>query len=138
MSHLLSICWQYARAFVLIYLCLFAGNALAALLPFELPGCIIGMLILFILLASQIMPASWVKPGCSLFIRYMALLFVPIGVGIMQYYDVLCRQFGPIVIACVVSTLIIMVVVAYCSHLMHRERPDEDEQPVSHPQESKQ
>ncbi|ELV7527001.1 CidA/LrgA family protein [Edwardsiella ictaluri] len=138
MSNPLSLCWQYARAFVLIYLCLFAGNALATLLPIKIPGSIIGMLILFALLASQIMPATWVKPGCSLFIRYMALLFVPIGVGVMQYYDVLCRQFGPIVVSCVVSTLIIMVVVAYCSHLVHRERPGSGERPLSHPQESKQ
>lgn len=52
----------------------------------------------------------------------MALLFVPIGVGVMQYYDVLTKQFGPIVVSCLISTLIIMVVVAYSSHMVHRER----------------
>ena len=29
-------------------------------------------------------PVSWVKPGCHLLIRYMALLFVPISVGVME------------------------------------------------------
>ncbi|VFS77499.1 Putative effector of murein hydrolase LrgA [Kluyvera cryocrescens] len=38
------------------------------------------MLILFILLGLQILPAKWVNPGCYVLIRYMALLFVPIGV----------------------------------------------------------
>lgn len=80
------------------------------------------MLILFALLASQIMPAKWVKPGCNILIRYMALLFVPIGVGVMQYYDVVVKQFGPIVVSCLISTLVIMVVVAYSSHMVHRER----------------
>ncbi|AUH00326.1 hypothetical protein CWC46_11230 [Prodigiosinella confusarubida] len=122
MRNTFNVCWQYLRAFALIYLCLLAGNAISALLPLTIPGSIIGMLILFALLASQILPANWVKPGCHLFIRYMALLFVPIGVGVMNYYSLLVSQFGPIIVSCLVSTLIIMVVVGYSTQIMQRER----------------
>ncbi|MBW7982223.1 CidA/LrgA family protein [Enterobacillus tribolii] len=122
MSTIISACWQYLRAFVLIYLCLFVGNAISALLPITIPGSILGMLLLFALLASQILPAHWVKPGCHVLIRYMALLFVPIGVGVMSYYDELTSQFGPLVVSCVVSTFITMLVVVYSSHMVHRER----------------
>jgi holin-like protein len=122
MRNVISLCWQYLRAFAIIYLCLLVGKTLALLLPMAIPGSIIGMLILFALLASQILPSIWVKPGCHILIRYMALLFVPIGVGVMQYYDQLTRQFGPIVVSCFVSTLIVMLVVAYSSHYVHRER----------------
>lgn len=87
MSKSLNIIWQYLRAFVLIYACLYAGIFIASLLPITIPGSIIGMLILFVLLALQVLPAKWVNPGCYVLIRYMALLFVPIGVGIMQYFD---------------------------------------------------
>ncbi len=127
------LCGQYLRAFALIYLCLFTGNAISALLPLTIPGSIIGMLILFALLASQILPATWVKPGCYLMIRYMALLFVPIGVGVMNYYDLLSKQFGPIVVSCLISTLVVMLVVGFCTQLMQREHiitthetPDEE------------
>jgi holin-like protein len=96
MSKSLNIIWQYLRAFVLIYACLYAGIFLASLLPITIPGSIIGMLILFVLLALQILPAKWVNPGCFVLIRYMALLFVPIGVGVMQYFDLLKAQFGPL------------------------------------------
>ncbi|HAF51236.1 MAG TPA: hypothetical protein DCL03_00575, partial [Leclercia adecarboxylata] len=89
MNKSLIVVWQYLRAFILIYACLYAGIFLASLLPITIHGSIIGMLILFVLLALQILPAQWVKPGCSVLIRYMALLFVPIGVGVMQYYDLL-------------------------------------------------
>ena len=65
------------------------------------------MLILFVLLALQVLPAKWVNPWCFVLIRYMALLFVPIGVGVMQYYDVLKAQFGPIVVSCAISTLVV-------------------------------
>lgn len=59
MRNTFIVCWQYLRAFALIYLCLLAGNAVSALLPFTIPGSIIGMLVLFTLLASQILPAQW-------------------------------------------------------------------------------
>ncbi|ADM98001.1 CidA/LrgA family protein [Dickeya dadantii] len=122
MRSTLTLCWQYLRAFALIYLCLFAGNAISALLPITIPGSILGMLILFALLASQILPPGWVKPGCHLLIRYMALLFVPIGVGVMNYYGVLRDQFGPIVISCLVSTFVVMIVVGYTTQMMHADR----------------
>ncbi|AXW88330.1 hypothetical protein AU509_09360 [Lonsdalea britannica] len=122
MRNTITLCWQYLRAFVLIYLCLYAGNTISALLPITIPGSIIGMLILFALLSSQILPADWVRPGCHLLIRYMALLFVPIGVGVMSYFDLLRSQFGPIVVSCLISTLVVMVVVGYCTQIMHRER----------------
>ncbi|CAI0794064.1 CidA/LrgA family protein [Serratia grimesii] len=121
MTKLLTLCWKYLRAIALIYLCLFIGNAVAALLPIAIPGSIIGML-LFALLSTQIMPAKWVKPGCHLLIRYMVLLFVPIGVGVMKYYDQIIEHLGPLVISCVVSTLMVLVVVGYTSHYFHRER----------------
>ncbi|STW49566.1 LrgA family protein [Klebsiella pneumoniae] len=81
------------------------------------------MLILFVLLALQkIMPPQWVNPGCNILIRYMALLFVPIGVGVMQYWDLLRAQLGPVVISCAISTLVVFVVVSWSSHLVHGER----------------
>ncbi|EPF15858.1 MULTISPECIES: CidA/LrgA family protein [Cedecea] len=122
MRNSFTVIWQYLRSFVLIYLCLYAGIFVASLLPIVIPGSIIGMLILFVLLSLQILPAKWVKPSCHLMIRYMALLFVPIGVGVMQYYDVLKAQFGPVVISCLISTLVVLVIVSWSSHLVHGER----------------
>ncbi|AKJ42532.1 CidA/LrgA family protein [Pragia fontium] len=129
----LRLCWQYLRAFILIYLCLLAGNAIAAILPLKIPGSIIGMLVLFALLCSQLLPVAWIKPGCYLFIRHMALLFVPISVGIMKYYQSLVNQFGPLAISCLVSSLVTMLIVGYSSHYIHgikRLKPDSDKEPL--------
>ncbi|CAK6491142.1 hypothetical protein PANNVG_01154 [Pantoea sp. Nvir] len=129
MSTLLSLCWRYVRAFVIIYLCLYAGNAIALLLPITIPGSILGMLTLFALLATQILPVDWVKPGCHLLIRYMALLFVPISVGIINYTDVLSAQFGPIVVSVVISTFLVLTIVGWSAHKIHtrsvQEKPSE-------------
>lgn len=119
MRTVLLILWRYLRAFLIIYLCLYAGNALALLLPVTIPGSIIGMLILFFLLAFQLVPPDWIRPGSLLLIRYMALLFVPISVGVMGYTDLLSAQFGPIVVSCVVSTFIVLLTVGLVSHQLH-------------------
>lgn len=119
MFRFLRLCWQYLRAFVLIYLCLMIGNLIAEFIPLKIPGSIIGMLVLFTLLSCQILPADWVKPGCYLFIRHMAVLFVPISVGVMKYYQPLLNQFGPLVVSCLISSLITMLIVGYSSHYVH-------------------
>lgn len=128
MPAVLSVCWRYLRAFAIIYLCLYAGIGIAALLPITIPGSILGMLVLFTLLALQILPVDWVRPGCHLLIRYMALLFVPISVGIMTYGDILSAQFGPIVVSCVVSTLMVLVIVALTSQRMQGKPVNKENQ----------
>lgn len=114
--------WHYLRSFLVLYLCLFAGNLISALLPFAVPGSIVGLLILFGLLAFQLIPLRWVKPGANILLKNMTLLFIPIGVAVMNYYDLLSQQLFPIVLACIVSTFGVMALVAYCSHYVHRER----------------
>lgn len=54
LKQVLIIGWQYLRAFALLYLCLIIGNMISTLLPFAIPGSIVGMLILFALLALQL------------------------------------------------------------------------------------
>lgn len=80
MRNVTSLCWQYLRAFAIIYLCLWAGKAIALLLPITIPlRSIIGMPdFVLALLLHRFCSLTWVKPGCHLLIRYMALLFVPI------------------------------------------------------------
>ena len=79
------------------------------------------MLVLFTLLTVQIIPVKWVKPGCHIIIRNMALLFVPISVGVMSYTDILTAQFGPIVVSCIVSTILVIVIVGVGSQRLHAE-----------------
>ncbi|GAA5647462.1 MULTISPECIES: CidA/LrgA family protein [Vibrio] len=100
---------QYIVSIGLIFLCLMAGVNLQSLLGISIPGSIIGMLILFGLLASGLVPSDWVKPGASLFIRYMILLFVPISVGLMEHFDLLINNALPILASAIGGTLIVLV-----------------------------
>lgn len=120
MYQIIAFCWRYFKAFLLIYLCLYGGNFIASLLPFTFSGSIIGMLLLFLLLAFNIIPDTSVQPGCELLIRYMTLLFIPISVGVMLYYDVLVNQFGAIVLSSLISSFITLVVISYFANWIYR------------------
>lgn len=100
---------QFAVSIGLIFLCLLAGINIQHLLETSIPGSIIGMLILFSLLASGLVPSDWVKPGATMFIRYMVLLFVPISVGLMEHFDMLLANALPILASAIGGTLVVLV-----------------------------
>ncbi len=60
------------------------------------------------------------QPGCNILIRYMALLFVPIGVGVMQYW--ICCVLGPVGNLLHDQYISGLPVVSWSSHLVHGER----------------
>ncbi|MEH0689743.1 CidA/LrgA family protein [Vibrio cholerae] len=100
---------HYFISFGLIFLCLIAGLNIQQWLETSIPGSIIGMLILFSLMASGLVPSKWVKPGATLFIRYMVLLFVPISVGLMEHFDLLYHNAWPILASAIGGTAIVLV-----------------------------
>lgn len=100
---------QYIVSFGLIFLCLLAGINLQSWLEVSIPGSIIGMLILFGLLASGLVPVAWVKPGANVFIRYMVLLFVPVSVGLMVHLDMLAANVWTILASAIGGTTLVIV-----------------------------
>ncbi len=67
------------------------------------------MLVLFLSMAIGIVKVEWVKPGASLLIRYMILLFVPISVGLMEHFDMLLANALPIIASAIGGSLIVLV-----------------------------
>ncbi|BBN82165.1 hypothetical protein PA25_21500 [Pseudoalteromonas sp. A25] len=61
---------------------------------------------LLTLLASNIIKASWIAPACAPILKYMALFFIPAGVGIVQYTSLLAL-YWPLL----VCTLILVPVI---------------------------
>ncbi|XAW90503.1 CidA/LrgA family protein [Vibrio sp. CDRSL-10 TSBA] len=104
---------QYIVSFLLIFLCLLAGTNLQSWLEVSIPGSIIGMLILFGLLASGLVPVAWVKPGANVFIRYMVLLFVPVSVGLMVHLDMLAANIWIILASAIGGTTLVIVTLGF-------------------------
>ncbi len=87
----------------------------------SVPGSVIGMIILFFSMVMGIVKVEWIKPGATLFIRYMILLFVPVSVGLMQHFDMLFANALPILASAVGGTLIVLVSLAWLLDYLLKE-----------------
>ena len=111
-------------SFLIIYACLFLGKQIAALLPFVFPGSIIGLMILFLCLEFRIIRLEWIMPSGSLFLKYMALLFMPSAIGIITYLNEVYSSIVLIIFNMVSGiALILLVVGRLFQHLS--ETPEE-------------
>lgn len=119
---------NYIRSFVILFVCLWIGNFISDLLPVTIPGSIIGLLLLFFLLSFQLIPSIWVQCGCSLFMRYMMVLFIPAAMGIMDNYIYLVDDWMPIIIGSIASTLIVMVFIGWLAQVLYTQ-PSKQNQP---------
>ncbi|WP_338062477.1 CidA/LrgA family protein [Vibrio astriarenae] len=106
--------FEYMRAFAIIGIALMIGIAMQTYLSISIPGSILGMAVLFIGLASGLVPAHWVQPGASLFIRHMIFLFVPISVGLMVHFDLLLDNLVAIIASVVAGSVLVLIIMSYC------------------------
>ncbi|MCK5779657.1 MAG: CidA/LrgA family protein [Psychrilyobacter sp.] len=96
---------QYAIIFMVTYL----GDVLSKLIRFPIPGPIIGMLILFFLLERKIIRVDRIEKGAETLLFYLALFFIPPGVGLISALDILSGNITKIFILMVVTTILTMV-----------------------------
>ena len=109
-----------ARSLVILYIMLYLGNLIAHYVPAGVPGSIWGLLLLFLGLTTRLIYLDWIYLGASLLIRFMAVLFVPVSVGIIKYSDLLIEQVNILLIPNVVSTCVTLVVMGLLgNHLFH-------------------
>lgn len=99
-----------ARQFFIIFGCLALGEFIVWLTGIKLPSSIVGMLLLTLFLRLGWVKLSWVNRLSEMLIANLGFFFVPPGVAIMLYFDVIRPQLLPIAVATLVSTAAVLVV----------------------------
>jgi holin-like protein len=97
-----------------------AGEALVSVARLPMPGGVAGMLLMAAALKAGWLPLVWVRAAAELLVRYMGLLFVPPGVGLMLYFDLIGREWLPITAAAVGSTMLVLLTVGGLMQRMER------------------
>ena len=92
------------------------GRGVSLLLPVEFPSGIIGLLLLFIALSSGILKQKYVEKVCLQLNRHIGILFVPAGVALMGYFDLVQQNLLPLIMASFIGTVVIFLTVGhtYC------------------------
>lgn len=97
---------QFLNGITLLLIFQLAGEITSVWFQLPIPGPVIGMgyLLLGLLLYRGVPTALDVAANGLL--MHLSLLFVPAGVGLMVYFDYIAREWLPITIAVLVSTVL--------------------------------
>ena len=103
------------------------GEFLARILSLPVPGPVIGMALLFGTLVirghmGRPLPQSMQQTANAL-LQHLSLLFVPAGVGVMVYLQLIADEWLPITTALIVSTIGGMAVTAMILRALLRRQP---------------
>ena len=108
------------RQCFIIFGCLAVGELMVWLTGIAIPSSIIGMLLLAALLQTKVIKEEWVKGMSDFLISNMGFFFVPPGVALMLYLDIIKAEFIPIAVATVVSTVLVLIVTGWTHQKLKR------------------
>ncbi|WMT40768.1 CidA/LrgA family holin-like protein [Paenibacillus sp. D2_2] len=85
-----------------------AMNYIVKWLHLPIPGTILGIIILFILLKTNVIKLSWIEQGANWLLAELLLFFIPAAVGVMNYMSLLEQDGIRILLVVISSTVIVM------------------------------
>ncbi len=121
-----------AKQFGIIFGCLALGELLALIPGLGIPGSIWGMLILTFFLQRGIVRTETIKPVCKFLISNMAFFFIPPGVALMLYFDLIAKEWLPITVATIVSILLVLLVTGHLHQFLHSRIKKINNNPYRH------
>ena len=101
------------RQIGIIFTVCWLSQVIAEFLPFDFPASVIGMIFLFICLLTGMLKIEHIQEKSDFLLGNMAFFFVPAGVSIMNYFDILKSSAVQLLIICIVSTVITFAVTSY-------------------------
>jgi holin-like protein len=81
------------------------GTVVVEALGLPLPGSVAGMLLLWVALEARVVRLEWLERGATSLLGVLGLLFVPAGVGLVQYGGPVWLVLVPVVAAGALATL---------------------------------
>lgn len=104
----------------ILFGCLALGELIVFLTGIKLPSSIIGMLLLTLFLKLGWIKLHWVQGMSDFLVANLGFFFVPPGVALMLYFDIIAAQFWPIVISTLISTVLVFVITGWVHQLMRK------------------
>lgn len=100
------------KAVLIIFACLFLGQAIVTVLNLPLPASVIGLLLLFGALQVGLVRLETVEKLAKVMLDHLVLLVIPACISIMQYLDIIADDLWILVAATTISTFLVLIVTA--------------------------
>ena len=103
---------KFFRESILLLSIYFVSEIISKSLNLPVPGSIIGMILLFVLLTSNIVKIEMVENLANFFLDHLAFFFIPASVGLMTSFSSLKGSIFKIILLCILTTIIVISVTA--------------------------
>ena len=97
----------------IIFALCWVSEIIEAFLPFAFPASVVGMILLFILLAFRVLKVEHIREKSDFLLSNMAFFFIPAGVSIINYFDVLKGNVGKLLLICFLTTILTFATTAW-------------------------
>ncbi len=98
---------------IILLLGAFLGNMISTYSGLPVPGTVFGILLVLIYLVIVKKVPHSLKLVSDGLLKYLALFYVPAGVGLISYLDLLAADWGKILISLLVSSIVTIIAVAW-------------------------
>ena len=113
---------KYLHQAVILAAITFAAEIIKYLLPLPIPVSIYGLVLLFLLLKTGILPLEKIQDVGDLLLELMPLLLVPASVSFVTALDTVQEMLLPVLIMGLVGTLLVMVITGRVAQAVIRRR----------------
>lgn len=113
---------KHVFQFALIMGVSFLGEVLNRLIPLPIPASIYGLALMFLLLATHIVPLEAVRGTGKFLIEIMPVMFIPPAVSVMANMDVVKTMLTPLLLAGIGTTFLVLAVSGRVTQAVIRRR----------------
>ena len=113
---------KYLHQAVILAAITFAAEIIKYLLPLPIPVSIYGLVLLFLLLKTGILPLEKIQDVGDLLLELMPLLLVPASVSFVTALDTVQGMLLPVLIMGLTGTLLVMVITGRVAQAVIRRR----------------
>ena len=105
---------------LIIFAFLAIGELVVWLTDVPIPSSIIGMLLLTVALQLRLVKLCQVEGVADFLVKNLGFFFVPAGIGVMVHFDLIAKQWMPIIVASVVSIVVVLGVTGWVHQICRR------------------
>lgn len=108
------------KQFGIIFSLCWLATVIEGLLPIAFPASVIAMLLLLVCLLAGVLKIDYIREKSDFLLANMAFFFIPAGVNVINYLDILKENWLPLLLICVITTVVTFAATAYSVRLTMR------------------
>jgi putative effector of murein hydrolase LrgA (UPF0299 family) len=111
---------NFIKQFGIIVSISYISELLSQSFNLPVPGNVLGFIILFALLQTRVLKLESVEATSQVLVSHMPIMFVPLGVNLILYSDLLREFMVPLLIIITVSPVIVMSVTGWLVQILNK------------------